>query len=89
MTAPVEGEVEYAGPLESYGQVVIIGVGNNYHVVLTGIGRLYVDKGQTVARNEPVGRMPNLSDKKTILYLELRKGEDPVNPANIIQVAGN
>lgn len=88
VTAPAEGEVEYAGPLESYGQVVILGVGNNYHVVLTGIGRVYVDKGQTVGRGEPIGRMPNLSDKKTVLYLELRKGEDPVNPANIIQLAG-
>ena len=87
--APAEGEVEYAGPLQSYGQVVIIGLGNNYHVVLTGIGRTYVDKGQTVGRQEPVGRMPNLSDKKTLLYMELRKGEDPVNPANVIKTASN
>jgi murein hydrolase activator len=88
VTAPAEGEVEYAGPLASYGQVVILGIGNNYHIVLTGIGRVYVDKGQTVGRGEPVGRMPNLSDKKTVLYMELRKGEDPVNPANLVPVSG-
>ncbi|WP_235075749.1 murein hydrolase activator EnvC family protein [Asticcacaulis sp. AC460] len=88
VTAPAEGEVEYAGPLASYGQVVILGIGNNYHIVLTGIGRIYVDKGQTVGRGEPVGRMPNLSDKKTVLYMELRKGEDPVNPANMVPVSG-
>lgn len=88
VTAPAEGEVEYAGPLASYGQVVILGIGNNYHIVLTGIGRIYVDKGQTVGRGEPLGRMPNLSDKKTVLYMELRKGEDPVNPANLVPVSG-
>lgn len=87
VTSPAEGEVEYAGPLESYGQVVILGIGNSYHVVLTGIGRLYVERGQTVGRGEPIGRLPNLSDKKAVLYMELRKGEDPVNPANLIQVA--
>ncbi|ESQ77302.1 murein hydrolase activator EnvC [Asticcacaulis sp. AC402] len=88
VTAPAEGEVEYAGPLASYGQVVILGIGNNYHVVLTGLGRIYVDKGQTVGRGEPVGRMPNLSDKKTLLYMELRRGEDPVNPGNLVPVSG-
>ncbi|MBW8880938.1 MAG: peptidoglycan DD-metalloendopeptidase family protein, partial [Asticcacaulis sp.] len=67
VTAPAEGEVEYSGPLASYGQVVIIGIGNNYHVVLTGIGRVFVDKGQTVGRGEPIGRLPNLSGKKTVL----------------------
>ncbi|MGA9657476.1 MAG: peptidoglycan DD-metalloendopeptidase family protein, partial [Asticcacaulis sp.] len=69
--SPAEGEVEFVGPVDSYGQVVIIYIGQNYRVVITGIGRVYVDKGKTVARNEPLGRMPNLSDKKTTLYMEL------------------
>ncbi|MFT4074669.1 MAG: peptidoglycan DD-metalloendopeptidase family protein [Asticcacaulis sp.] len=87
VTAPAEGEVEYAGPLESYGQVVILSIGNNYRVVVTGLGRVYVEQGQTVARHEPLGRMPNLSDKKTTLYMELRRGEDPVNPATTLQIS--
>lgn len=84
VVSPGEGEVEFVGPLDSYGQVVILDIGHGYHVVLTGLGRVYVDKGQTVARNEPLGRMPNLSDKKTVLYMELRHGEDPVSPATTI-----
>ncbi len=87
VTAPAEGEVEYAGPVDSYGQVVIINIGHNYHVVITGIGRVYVEKGRTVGRHEPIGRMPNLSDKKTTLYMELRRGEDPVNPDINLQLA--
>ncbi len=89
VTAPAEGEVEFVGPIDSFGQVVILNVGNNYRVVLTGIGRIFVDKGQTVGRHEPLGRMPNLSDKKVTLYMELRRGDDPVNPATSIQVSSN
>jgi septal ring factor EnvC (AmiA/AmiB activator) len=87
VVAPAEGEVEYAGPIESYGWVVILNVGHNYRAVLTGMGRVYVEKGKTVARHEPIGRMPNLSDKKTTLYMELRRGDDPVNPASSILAA--
>jgi septal ring factor EnvC (AmiA/AmiB activator) len=87
VTAPAEGEVEYAGPIESYGWVVILNVGRNYRVVLTGMDKAYVEKGRTVARHEPLGRMPNLSDKKTTLYMELRRGEDPINPSSSILAA--
>lgn len=87
--APAEGEVEFVGPVESYGQVVILNIGNNYRAVVTGIGRVYVDKGQTVALHEPLGRLPNVSDKKAQLYLELRHGDDVVNPTGAVQLAGN
>jgi septal ring factor EnvC (AmiA/AmiB activator) len=87
--APAEGEVEFVGPVESYGQVVILNIGNNYRAVVTGIGRVYVDKGQTVALHEPLGRLPNLSDKKAQLYLELRHGDYVVNPTGAVQLAGN
>ena len=87
VTAPAEGEVEFAGPVDSYGQVVILSVGHDLHVVLTGLGRIYVDKGQTVGLHEPLGRMPNLSDRKTTLYMELRRGDQPVNPG--MQIAAS
>ncbi len=86
VTAPAEGEIEFVGPLDSYGQVVILSIGHDLHVVMTGLGRVYVDKGQTVSRHEPLGRMPNLSDKKTTLYMELRRGDQPISPG--AQIAG-
>lgn len=79
--SPGNGRVEYAGPLDGYGQVIILDVGNDYHVVMTGLGRVYVDPNRTVARGEPLGRTPNLTDKPTVFYMELRQGENPVNPA--------
>ncbi len=87
VTAPIEGEVEFAGPVESYGQVVILNAGNDYRVVLTGIGRVFVDKGQTLRRHEPIGRMPNLSERKVTLYMELRHGDVPVNPLTSLQMS--
>jgi murein hydrolase activator len=84
VTAPAEGEVEFAGPVDSYGQVVILNVGHDLRVVLTGMERIYVDKGQTVGRHEPLGRMPNLSDRKTTLYMELRHGDQPISPTTAI-----
>ncbi len=89
VTAPAEGEVEFVGPVDSYGQVVILNVGHDFRVVLTGIGRVYVEKGQTVGRHEPLGRMPNLSDRKVNLYMELRRADVPVSPGTPIQVARN
>lgn len=79
--SPGNGRVEYAGPLDGYGQVIILDIGNDYHVVMTGLGRVYVDPNRTVARGEPLGRTPNLTDKPTVFYMELRQGENPVNPA--------
>ena len=87
VTAPIEGEVEFAGPVESYGQVVILNAGTDYRVVLTGIGRVFVDKGQTLRRHEPIGRMPNLSERKVTLYMELRHGDVPVNPLTSLQMS--
>ena len=89
VTAPAEGEVEFVGAIDSFGQVVILNVGHDFRVVLTGIGHLYVEKGQTVGRHEPLGRMPNLSDKKVNLYMELRHGDETVNPATSIQLSAN
>ncbi|MFT4091104.1 MAG: peptidoglycan DD-metalloendopeptidase family protein [Asticcacaulis sp.] len=79
--APAEGEVEYAGPLEGYGQVIILHVGGDYRVVMTGVGRVYVEAGKTVGANEPLGRLPNLSEKPQNFYFELRKADRPVNPS--------
>lgn len=84
VVAPAEGEVEFVGPLANYGQIIILNIGQNYRVVITGLGRVYVDKGRTVARNEPLGRMPNRSNQDVSLYLELRHNEDTINPDTAI-----
>lgn len=83
--APVGGLVEYAGPLNGWGTVLILRVGGGYHLVLTGLEAAQAVAGSSVAAGEPVGRMAGggrggdrLSPE---LYVEVRKDGAPVDPA--------
>jgi len=90
VTAPADGNVLYAGPFRSYGQLLILDAGDGYHVVLAGMSRINVALGQAVLAGEPVGAMGearvadtsarNMS-KGPELYVEFRKDGKPVDPA--------
>ncbi len=81
VTAPVAGVVEYARPFRSYGMMLILRTSDGYHVILSGMSRIYVTEGQNVAAGEPVGRMPDRSDPPPELNMELRLGDTVKNPA--------
>jgi septal ring factor EnvC (AmiA/AmiB activator) len=57
VTAPADGWVVYAGPFRSYGQILILNMGDGYHILLAGMERIDVDLGQFVLAGEPVGSM--------------------------------
>lgn len=78
--APFEGVVDYAGPLDSFGQVVIINIGRAHRIVLTGLSQVFIEKGQRVAQQEPIGRMPYANTSHAELYWELRHQEETINP---------
>jgi len=89
VVAPAAGQVVYAGPLKGWGFVVIIKGPGGYHLVLAGLERVSARVGGEVAAGEPVGRIakpPVLGPGKAItapeLYLEIRKGAQPVDPAH-------
>ncbi|WP_084399453.1 murein hydrolase activator EnvC family protein [Henriciella aquimarina] len=79
--APADGKIEYAGMFRSYGQLLIISTSDGYHILLSGMARIYGTPGQTVKAGEPVGRMPNREIPPPELYLEVRKAGTPMNPA--------
>lgn len=79
--APASGEVEYARPFRSYGQMLILRTSDGYNVILSGMSRIYVSEGQSVSAGEPVGRMPNRNDPAPELSVELRLGDRVMNPA--------
>lgn len=91
VTAPADGNVLYAGPFRSYGQLLILNAGDGYHVVLAGMSRISVVTGQSVLAGEPVGamgeaRVASTSVSKNVnatpeLYVEFRKDGKPVDPA--------
>lgn len=90
--APFDGRVEFAGPFRSFGQVVILNVGDGNHLVLAGLGTVFAEAGQEVLAGEPVGEAgevplaaPNEQQDDTSapgarLYLEVRLNGEPVDP---------
>ncbi len=92
ITTPADGSVEFAGEFRSYGQLVIINVGDGYHLLLAGLDTISVSPGQKLAAGEPVGSMgehparatligDRIDDPRPILYVEVRKGSNAVNSA--------
>jgi murein hydrolase activator len=90
VTAPADGNVLFAGPFRSYGQLLILDAGDGYHVVLAGMDRITVALGRSVMAGEPVGAMGEARVASTLannvangpeLYVEFRKDGKPVDPS--------
>jgi septal ring factor EnvC (AmiA/AmiB activator) len=92
VTAPADGEVEFAGHFRSYGQLLILNVGEGYHVLLAGLGEITTQNGQHVRVGEPLGVMGQsparatligdlLDDPRPVLYIEFRKDGSAIDPA--------
>ncbi len=81
VVAPYAGRVVFAGPFRSMGQTLIISHGEGYHSVLAGFSRIDARKDQLITAGEPVGVMgPQGASEGSTLYVEIRKGGEPVNP---------
>ena len=91
VTAPVDSVVAYAGAFRSYGQLVILDTGQNYHILLAGMDKINVVQGQFLLSGEPLGAMGSqqiasatsldIGKSAPMLYIEFRKQGKPVNPA--------
>jgi septal ring factor EnvC (AmiA/AmiB activator) len=89
VTAPADGWIMFAGPFRSYGQMVIMNAGENYHIVLSGMDAVTARQGQFVVAGEPIGQMGekriasaavlNLVTDRPTLYIEFRKDGKPVD----------
>jgi septal ring factor EnvC (AmiA/AmiB activator) len=89
VVAPCGGTVAFAEPFRGYGLLVIIDCGGGYHAVLAGMARLEVSAGLAIQVGNPVGAMreeekiasAGAARGRPVLYMELRKGGRPVDPA--------
>ncbi len=80
VVAPLDARVEYAGVFRSYGQMLILDVGGDILVVVSGLDALYPEAGQWVLAGEPIGRMADQKSPSPELYLEVRRSGQPVDP---------
>ncbi|MEE2526891.1 peptidoglycan DD-metalloendopeptidase family protein [Hyphobacterium sp. HN65] len=78
--APFDARVEYAGSFNTYNGLLILSVGDDYYVVLAGLGAVYAEAGQSVLAGEPVGEMPTSGETAPDLYLEIRREETAIDP---------
>ncbi|WP_455480880.1 murein hydrolase activator EnvC family protein [Bartonella sp. B12(2025)] len=88
--SPADALVAFAGPFRSYGQLIILNVGNGYHIILIGMSRINVTQGQFVLAGEPLGMMGmkfiansvalDIGKTAPMLYIEFRKRGRVVNP---------
>ncbi|MDH2328220.1 peptidoglycan DD-metalloendopeptidase family protein [Cereibacter sp. SYSU M97828] len=97
VTNPWAATIRYRGPLSGYGNVMVLEPGDGYLLVLAGIETVYGEVGEVVAAGAPLGLMPggdqglvdflgtaqDASGREgtETLYLELRQGTGPVDPA--------
>lgn len=78
VTAPFEGRVAFAMEWRPVGNMIVLDVGEGYHILLIGVGEILVREHQRVTAGEPVAEMAGGGAN---LDLEVRKNGEPVNPA--------
>ncbi len=92
VVAPCTGRVAFAGPFRSYGVMLIQDCGRGYHFVLAGFERLDLAVGDPARAGEPVGVMPGWDPRvpgnRPLLYIELRRDGQAINPAPFLRVHG-
>ena len=72
--APAAGVVAWAGPLEGWGQVVVLDLGPGWRAVVSGLDEVAVRTGDRVADGQALGR----ADGE--IGFDLRRDERPVDP---------
>ncbi|MFN7223815.1 MAG: murein hydrolase activator EnvC family protein [Paracoccaceae bacterium] len=97
VTTPWPATIRYRGPLLDYGNVIVLEPGGGYLLVLAGLETVYGSVGEVVAGGAALGLMgggePGVAEflaaaqegggvqGTQTLYMELRQGADPVDPA--------
>jgi len=95
--APVAATVRFRGPLLDYGNVIILEPAADVLFVIAGLAETFGEPGQVVPEGSPIGlmggetppvdailttnRVTGAEPRSETLYLEVREGQSPVDPA--------
>jgi septal ring factor EnvC (AmiA/AmiB activator) len=96
VTTPIAATIRYRGPLLDYGNVMILEPQSGYLLIFAGLGTVYGETGDILAKGAPIGLMASGlpppesfsmedqegggAERTETLYIELRQGKTPVNP---------
>lgn len=82
VTAPYEASVAFARNWGPIGNLLVLDVGDGYHILMMGVGGFLVQEGQRVAAGEPLAAIAAPEGaREAQLDFEIRKNGDPVNPS--------
>jgi septal ring factor EnvC (AmiA/AmiB activator) len=97
VTLPWTATVRYMGPLLNYGNVMVAEPEDDYLLIMTGLGEMFGETGQVLPAGAPIGLMGGTApdgaesrspprgtggaDLTETLYIELREGNRPTDPA--------
>lgn len=82
VSSPAAGRVVFAEPFRGFGQLLIIDRGKGYHVLLSGLTQLDVDRGASVVAGQAIGEIVAARKRSTRLHVELRHRGVPVDPGS-------
>ena len=83
-----QGSVLFAGSLEGYGNLIILGHGDKYHSLYGHLDEILVQTGDYVFENRAIGLSGDSGSLVgETLYLELRHAGKPIDPAPWLQAA--
>lgn len=77
--APADGVVAYAGNFRAYGPLVIMNMGDGYFIIVAGMASVFVQTGQVVLAQEPIGLMNGAALKDSAQNPFLLSARFPVN----------
>lgn len=102
VVAPAAAGVRFSGEVPGQGVVVILEPKAGYLAILAGLERSFVRQGQIVAQGEPIGLMGGKLDSaqenlnellrngsllgRETLYMEVRQGLSPIDPASLLML---
>ena len=79
--AVFDGKILYAGELEGYGNLVIVGHGNEYHSLYGHLDDIKVSVDKAVKTGEIIGLSGDSGSLEgEVLYFELRRNGKPIQP---------
>ncbi|UOR16202.1 murein hydrolase activator EnvC family protein [Qipengyuania aquimaris] len=77
VVSPAAGRVSFAGPYEGFGRIVILEHDGEWTSLVTGLGQVSVEVGQSVTAGSPLGLA---TQGRPRIAFELRRNGRPVNP---------
>lgn len=82
VTSPAAGRVDYVGAGGPYSVVIILRLADGRHLLLAGLGSASVKAGQQIPPGATLGKLAQSGGN---LYMELRQGDQPVDPTPLLQ----